>query len=342
MAVAPLSGGRDSRHITLELCRQGVRPDICLTADCYPGLAINNEIHYASLVCHALGLEHVVVRQTKPRINAEARKNRITGFTAGITEHTWVLAIRDYLEPKPCVAYDGIGGDVLSASRSLSEERLEWFDRGDYKALCENLYGATSNPLIENLFSREMARRLNREAAFERFREEFLRHTNAPNPIASFFFWNRTRRHIALGPYALLGSDHDVYSPYLDNDLFDFLASMPARMLVDRTLHTETIHRAFPDVRHIPWASSEQGGRPYHRYYMNFARGALRYLRRNKANAWMRRSYIVPRLIRCLLDPGYSPQVDWIGAMAVFFTQLEGVVRGESECEDSLPDLEFN
>jgi hypothetical protein len=43
------------------------------------------------------------------------RKNLITGFTAGVDEHSWILAIRDYLKPKPCAVYDGIGGDVLSA-----------------------------------------------------------------------------------------------------------------------------------------------------------------------------------------------------------------------------------
>lgn len=340
MAVALLSGGRDSRHITLELCRQAIRPNFCLTADFYPGPEVKNEIHPASLICQALGLKHVVIRQTRPRINAEMRKNHITGFTAGgFVNHNWVLAIRDYLEPKPCVVYDGIGGDMLSAGLFLSEERLEWCDRGDYRALYENLFGRKNSRVVEGFFSPEMARRLNQEATFERFRDEFSRHINAPNPLGSFRFWNSVRRHIALSPYALLGSAHDVYSPYLDNDLFDFLASLPARLLIDRTFHTETIHRAFPDVRHIPWASDNQEGRPYHGHYMNFARGALRYLLRNKANAWIRRSYVIPRLIRCLLSPGYLPQVDWIGAMTVFFTQLESVVRGESRCEYSMPDL---
>jgi asparagine synthase (glutamine-hydrolysing) len=340
--VAPLSGGRDSRHITLELCRQGARPDFCLTADYYAGLEIKNEIRPASLICEALGLKHVVVRQSRPRINAEALKNHITGFTAGITQHVWILAIRDYLARRPCAVYDGIGGDVLSASSFLSEERAEWVDRGDYRRLCENFFDAASSKVVEALFNREMARRLNWDAAFERFREEFLRHANAPNPVSSFYFWNRTRRHIALAPYALLGPTHDVYSPYLDNDLFDFLASLPARMLVDRTFHTEAIHRAFPHVSHIPWAIAERGGMRRHRHYMNFAREALRYLLRNKTNTWLRRSYLVPRLIRCLLDPGYSPHVDWIGAMAVFLAQLEGVVRGDSAREYGLPDLEFN
>jgi len=326
--AAPLSGGRDSRHITLELCRQGVRPDFCLTADFYPETLVRNEIPAAALLCEALGLKHIVIRQTKPRINAELRKNRITGFAAGICEHVWILAVRDYLKQGACAVYDGIGGDVLSESRSLSRKRLEWCDKGDYGALGRDLLSWVDERLVERMFSREMARQLRWDAAFERFEEEFLKHTNAPNPIGSFHFWNRTRRHIALCPYALLGAAHDVYSPYLDNDLFDFLASLPAGLLADRTLHTETIHRAFPAVSHIPWGGSEKGGRPYHQHYMSFARDALFYLLRGKAKTWTRRSFFVPRLTRCLVDTTYSTQTHWLGAMAVFFAQLEDVVRG--------------
>jgi hypothetical protein len=326
--VAPLSGGRDSRHIALELCRQGVRPDFCLTADFYPGLVVGNEIQAASLLCQSLGLKHVVIAQTRPRINAEMRKNLITGFTAGICDHSWVLAIRDYLEPEPCAIYDGIGGDVLSESRSLSKKRLEWCDKGNYEELGKDLLNGIDDRTFNRLLSREMAGQLSWDAAFERFREEFLRHANAPNPIGSFHFWNRTRRHIALSPYALLGAIHDVYSPYLDNDLFDFLASLPASMLVDSAFHTEAIHRAFPAASHIPWGGSEKGGKPYHRRYRDFARDTLFYLLRNRRRTWTRQSYILPRLIRCLVDNSYSPQTHWIGAMAVFFAQLEDVACG--------------
>src|SRR5262245_48488621 len=37
--AVPLSGGRDSRHILLELCEQGLRPDFCLTARFFPAPA---------------------------------------------------------------------------------------------------------------------------------------------------------------------------------------------------------------------------------------------------------------------------------------------------------------
>src|SRR5262249_46704560 len=175
----------------------------------------------------------------------------------------------------------------------------------------------------------------------ERFEEEFLRHKNAPNPVGSFQFWNRARRHVALAPYALLGSIHDVHSPYLDNDLFDYLASLPTSMLVDRAFHTETIHRAFPAVSHIPWGGLEKGGRSYHRQYRDFALDTLFYLSRNKSKAWMRRSFIIPRLTRCLFDMSYSPQTHWIGTMSVFFAQLEDVARGELAPENGLFDLKF-
>ncbi|MGE3439065.1 MAG: asparagine synthase-related protein [Blastocatellales bacterium] len=338
VVVAPLSGGRDSRHITLELCHQGVRPDFCLTAEFYPGLWVGNEISAASRLCQTLGLRHVELRQNEPRINAELRKNRITGFTAGICEHSWTLAVRDYLKQEACAVYDGIGGDVLSASRSLSEKRLEWCDKGDYRSLGGDLLKAADERLVERMFCREMAGRLSWESAFERFEEEFLRHTSAPNPIGSFHFWNRTRRHVALSPYALLGATHDVYSPYVDNDLFDFLASLPASMLVDRAFHTDTIHRAFPAVSHIQWGDSEQGGKAYHKHYREFAWGTLRYLFRSGSKGWIRQSYIVPRLTRCLFDKRYSSQTHWIGSMTVFFTQLESVAGRE----DGLIDIQSN
>ena len=91
------------------------------------------------------------------------------------------------------------------------------------------------------------------EAWVERQREQPLRlrgvarHEAAANPIGSFCFWNRTRREIALAPYALGPATATVYAPYLDHDLYDLLSALPAALLVDRTFHTAAIERAFPE-----------------------------------------------------------------------------------------------
>jgi asparagine synthetase B (glutamine-hydrolysing) len=339
MAVALLSGGRDSRHITLELCGQGLRPDFCLTADYYPGEGMGNEIRPASLVCQAMGLKHAVIRQTKPRITAELRKNRIAGFTTGICEHAWMLAVRDYLARQSCTVYIGIGGDVLSAGHYLSEKRLEWCEKRDYRALGRDLLSSMNERLVEKLFGREMARRLNWEAAYGRFEREFLRHVDAPDPIGSFHFWNKSRRHAALCHYALLGAKHDVCSPYLDNDLFDFLASLPPALLIDRTFHTETIHRAFPSVSHVPWIGPKTEDKEQGRRHRSFALDTLIYLYKKGRGSWTRRSFVTTRLIRCLVDTNYSPQAHWIGATAVYLAQLEEATCREIASFSGSPDF---
>jgi len=76
----------------------------------------------------------------------------------------------------------------------------------------------------------------------------------------SFFFWNRTRREIALASYRILNGGTEVLSPYLDHDLFDFLASLPASLMLDRQFHSETIRRAYPEYADIPF--EDRGARP--------------------------------------------------------------------------------
>ena len=58
-------------------------------------------------------------------------------------------------------------------------------------------------------------------------RAELAKHADAPNPVASFFFWNRTRREVSLIPYGLLRTIPTVHSPFLDHDLYDLMTSLP-------------------------------------------------------------------------------------------------------------------
>ena len=92
--------------------------------------------------------------------------------------------------------------------------------------------------------------------------EELRRHRHAPNPVGSFLFWNRARREIALMPFALLQHDElTIRTPYLDRELFEFLAAIPGEQLLDKTLHTATIASATPDVGMLPYAESFPGAR---------------------------------------------------------------------------------
>ena len=43
---------------------------------------------------------------------------------------------------------------------------------------------------------------------------ELAQHAAAPNPVGSFFFWNRTRREIALSPYAMVNGVRRSTHPF--------------------------------------------------------------------------------------------------------------------------------
>src|SRR5690606_13487146 len=123
-------------------------------------------------------------------------------------------------------------------------------------------------------------------SAEHRLVDELARHTQAPNPIAAFYFWNRTRREIALIPYGLLANVPRVHCPFVDRDLYNFLAGLPWRSVADNNLHTEAIHRAYPEYADIPFADAldaqEKPGAcgPYpHRY----AQRALGYFATKRA-----------------------------------------------------------
>jgi hypothetical protein len=107
----PRTGGRDSRHILLELCVAGVRPAFCISAARYgPG---NNDVEVASTLARALGLDHVVPQPPR-RLEAELQKNLATSFCAD--EHGWLMPLAEYLNGRSLSIYDGVAGDVPSAS----------------------------------------------------------------------------------------------------------------------------------------------------------------------------------------------------------------------------------
>jgi asparagine synthase (glutamine-hydrolysing) len=244
--VVPLSGGRDSRHILLELCEAGVRPESCVTAIRYGGG--NNDVEVASMLAHSLDLEHVVLERG-PRLLAELRKNLATSFCAD--EHAWLMPLAEHLNGRPVTIYDGIAGDVLSASLFQKPAWLELYGKGRFVELAKTLVGKRRDGITA--LGGPEARRL-ADTALDRIAVELQRYADATNPCSMFFFWNRTRREIALAPFGLLAGVEPCFCPYLDHELFDFLTSLPPEITIDRTFHTDTIALAHPSAPKVPYA----------------------------------------------------------------------------------------
>ena len=253
--IAPLSGGRDSRHILLELCHLGMAPDLALTSRHLPPLA-DEDARVATLLADRLELSHVILGAARSGCRIEMEKNRRAGF--GCLEHAWFLETADYVNRHGLTVYDGLGGGTLSAAAHVDGAMVQLLAKGDMHGLAALMlkrFAARggSEWALNGFLAPEWRRALGFDVAVARIAEELTRHVHAPNPITAFYFWNRSRRGIALAPFSLYGSHVRVYVPYLDHAVFDLLYSLPASMTMDHKLHTDAIHRAYPTFRDIPF-----------------------------------------------------------------------------------------
>ena len=294
----PLSGGRDSRHILFELCRAGHPPRFCVTG-LKPG-GREEDVKVAKLVAARVGIPHMEIPESRRPLRQELRKNRLTGFCAD--EHGWYLGVADYLTRHSSTVYDGLAGDVLSAGTFTTRERLDYYEHADHLGLANHLLRAQHERFLAAALTPDRYRCWSRERALERLCAEASCHQEAANPVAAFFLWNRTRREIALSPYSLMPQVQRLYLPYLDEELFDFLASLPASMVVDHEFHTDTITRAFPEYADVRFENQSLPER-YGSYFFRYARdlAAYAYLRYPPPRS-IRSAHLLPRMIGSMLD----------------------------------------
>ena len=316
-----LSGGRDSRHILFELCRQGFKPALTATVD----LPQSTDGRVAAAVAAELGLRHLRVSAPRHSLALEQRKNRETHFCAD--EHAWILPLRDTLQGRCDILYDGIGGDVLSAGLFLDPEVLSLFRAGRLTDLARALFAREHPvPIVPRLLNAETARKLGEEPAVERLAAELRRHAEAPNPCGSFFFWNRTRREIALSPFSIFGAFR-VFAPFLDQDVVDFLAGLPAEMFLDHTFHDEAIVQAYPQWAHLPYAVKKE---PRFRFADLTLAWQVRRRLKGRRQTELNLPYLLPRLLRAGLDPRYNRRsIGSLTMLPAYWAQLEDVVHGE-------------
>ena len=317
--AVPISGGRDSRHILLALCESGRLPSVTVTVR-HP-LPLRSEHPEAQALTAQLGLRHVVLDQIDSVFRSTQRI--ILRQNLCSLEHAWILPMVGYLRSRAGVIFDGIGGDVLSAGLFLDSHRLRLFQHGRLSELAEDLCGREASlPLL----GPRLSGRLGGTSAFERVRRELERHREAPNPVGSFYFWNRTRRCIAQSPYRLLDDVPLVFSPYLDHELYDLLAGLPASMLLDHQFHTDTIQRAYPQTTAVAYARKGASVPGRSTPLTEFVRHMLGFSLRRIPSRVVSEPYLLPRLLRCLLDARYSESAEWLGRQALYLWALEDAI----------------
>jgi len=323
--AVPISGGRDSRHILLELHRTGFVPTACISVIDNPPDP-NEDPRIAAILCKELGFTFATVDQRLSIFAAQARKNVETHFCA--LSHGWYLALADALNGRFEYTYDGIAGDVLSQSKFLTPRLDEAFRSRNLDSIYDALQDkrASTWPGTSKLLGGELKPALDAVVARLRLIRELGRHLDQPNPVASFILWNRTRREIALAPYALLKGVSHVYAPFLDHALFDFLATIPSHMVMDHRFHDDTIARAYPKFAHIPYVDNNAAFPDDSRERARFLSEAARAFLLKRPSRLMRNVGPRIRMLTALLSRGHLNP--WLSPLLVYLDQVEFIAHG--------------
>ncbi|MGH8127247.1 MAG: hypothetical protein ACRETC_02615 [Gammaproteobacteria bacterium] len=320
--AVPLSAGRDSRHILLEMLEAGWRPTHCVSTRYHPPRP-DNDARIAAQLAALAGIEHVTLEQPRSQLAVLRRHYHQTNYCSTMPAF-FLWAVSDYLHGRTQTVYDGLAGDVLSAGHCLTPERLALYEAERFEDLAalhfkpwEGVLNATVAPAF--------GRRWSRDRAIAHFARGLQRHIEAPNPVGAFALFNRTRRNTALQPCRIFNRFPRVYCPYLDHDLYDFLASLPARMVLDHALHTDAIWRAYPRYAAHPFGEHNETPQHDHTHYRRFLREVSGEVLTHPRSRLLRHSAILPRLARCTVDRGYRSSIDWIGQRVAYLRGLEAL-----------------
>lgn len=317
--VMPLSGGRDSRHIVLELCRQRRPPALCITQS----RGINDDdVKVASALAASLGLAHRTVEPPHNLVRAEYEKNRLTSYCAD--EHAWLMPLVHVLASADFDAqFDGYGGDILSAGNFVEAERMRRYELRDYVAVASGFLDLdrTAEQALSSLLSPGWLAAMPRDDAVQRMARELARFADYPSPISMFIFYNRLRREIAMSPFCLLGTARPTLLPYLDDDVYALLASLPWRLVVDRRFHQDTIAATYPAHANFPYASKTS---TVLAESANRSLPLLPLLLRPRRRKLMRRSRVFARILAAS-TPKRRGNADWMVTRAVYLAQLESL-----------------
>ncbi|MFC5144779.1 asparagine synthetase B family protein [Streptomyces aureoversilis] len=325
--VLPLRGGRDSRHILLELARRGARPRLAVTTAEF--VEHDADARIARHVAEATGTPHRIVPRPRSQLRAELVANRAQQMCT--TEGAWLLPVSRSLDGRTPLTYDGLGAAALSHSPFLNLAREQPATGGDALALARwLLMSGRRDRFLPALLDEEGMARFSARRAADRLATELRRHTEAAFPLMSFYFWNRTRRAVAAHTCTLLGRGGrlPVRTPFLDHDLFDLLASLPPEVLIDGGFHTEVIRRAYPRHAHLPYADEPTPHGP------RFVWGRVRYLTdtlahvaRHDRHWWHGCGGLLPRLLSRHGEGSGTRAVNRLLPFAVYLLQLDDLSR---------------
>jgi hypothetical protein len=325
LTALPISGGRDSRHIAFELKRLGFQPGLLITQRHFLTRS-DEDAELAMRVSAALGWPLVIEAQRLDPTASEIEKNR--RFDCLTDEHAWYLPTAARIRSSGIRhVFDGLAGDVLSKGFFVRDYWIRMGRARQFTEAFESMtgmgYGASEAALAELLVP-DFAQRWPLDLARERMMTEMAKHLDDDDPVNQFFIWNRTRREVA--PFQIRHLEGlEIITPFLDDEVFDFLWRLPTDFLVDHLFHNEALAKAAPEYAHIP-VDAEQGFSDPAGHHALLIRGMAKRLQFWQRGEILNRQRLRPRLAKALISNRYARGMGWLYPhWAIWLSGLEAL-----------------
>lgn len=253
----PLTGGKDSRHIFLSLARQNIKPDLCYTVSVLAP-HYNDDVAIGQKLAALLAVEHKVLAADQSLIPSECSKNLKTNFES--RDHSWAAPAAQFFEQAPTgIVLDGFGGDVLSQSSVITAQMHQLYRQQDWRGLIRAF--VKDNRYFDCWLNRQHQAFIASDVLLEqRLVQELSKYRSDINPMAQFFFWNRSRRSIAISSIRYLSGQSTAFMPFMQKNLVDFLFTLPVEQYFSNCFHSDTIQQLMPASRALAFSQQQVAG----------------------------------------------------------------------------------
>ncbi len=249
-----LSGGLDSRTL-LGAIEKKHYPLHTFTM----GIPHSYDVKFAARIAQAKGTIHHY-QEFPPDFLARFTE-RSVWLTDGMVscEHTGILSLLDLTRRHCQVVYDALGAGVFLGGSYLKPE-LFISDMTQPEKLHKYLYHKFATAFPKNLwpiFLSEKLYNLIGDAPYQSLKIEI---DKAPaehpaNKSEYVHIKTRQRRFIFFGPHNTR-SQMESRTPFYDNDLIEYVYSIPPELKLNKRIYLKLIQHAFPDLARIPWSFS--------------------------------------------------------------------------------------
>lgn len=252
-----LSGGLDSRLIAAELFNRGYEFPTYTSRKYFP--SYEDKIVIEKLRNKLPVRNTFVEQEIKSVYRFELEAARRVDF------HSWELAwyhnfmqiLSPYLSG---THFDGLVGDVLLQKTFITKEKLNLLAQGDYKGLASSItkerglgkFGKCLDTIVHIPGLKPKDFELRYHYLLKKIEEELRKYEGHPNQIKLFYMRNRERRSIAAYSTELLANHTPAVYPFLENEFFEFVMSIPEIIKFKTQLQKQMLEIGYPHIKNIP------------------------------------------------------------------------------------------